>query len=134
MSYYCWWGRLVKFWLAFYHPHDIPNIHIKFDNNRSGNFGDYLSFQNAGRRQTDRQTNENLRPIFSYSRGHETLRKYESCQSPDALNYNTFSACVRELKTSHVENFITPFMQLINKDFLEEGRNWKRIVLSKLHC
>ena len=29
--------------LASYHLHDIPNLHIKFDNNQFGSFGVYLS-------------------------------------------------------------------------------------------
>ena len=32
------------------------NACIKFDNNRSGSFEEYLSNKNSGRRQTDRQT------------------------------------------------------------------------------
>ena len=54
------------------------NINIKFDDNRSGGFED-LSITNRHRqtdRQTDRQTVGNdTRPIFSYSRDHEKLRK-----------------------------------------------------------
>ena len=48
-SYHRWWGWSDKFWLAFYHLHDIRNIRTKFNNHRSGN----------------------ERPIFSYSRGQE---------------------------------------------------------------
>ena len=39
-------------------------------------------------RHTDGQTNRR-RPIFSYSKGHDLSRKYESSQSPDGLDYNT---------------------------------------------
>ena len=37
-------------WLSFYHLHDIPNAHIKFDNNQLSSFGAYLL--NKNRRQT----------------------------------------------------------------------------------
>ena len=36
------------------HLHDIPNMHTKFDNNRFGRFGDYVSNKNGY--QTGRQT------------------------------------------------------------------------------
>ena len=50
-----WWCEI---W--FYHLHDIPNVHTKFDNKRSSSFGDYLPNKNleTADRQTDRRKRE----------------------------------------------------------------------------
>ena len=56
-------GIISKVWLSFYHLiNDIHNTHIKFDNNRSSSFGDYLSNKNRHRGWTDRQTE--MRKLF----------------------------------------------------------------------
>ena len=48
---------MSKFLVAFNHLHDILNTHIiKFDNNQSSSFGDYLSNKKGYRHQTERQT------------------------------------------------------------------------------
>ena len=67
-------GCLDKFRLAFYHLHDTPKIHIKFDN-RSSNFGDCAVKIEIDDRQ---QANGNRRPLFPYSRDREKWRKPES--------------------------------------------------------
>ena len=46
----------------------------------------------------DRQTDGNGRTIFS--RGHDTLRKYDSGYSLDGLDYYIFLAYTREVKVS----------------------------------
>ena len=50
--------------VGFYRLHDIPNIHVKFDNNRVGSFGDYPSTQTA-ERATHRAMNsrENMKVV-----------------------------------------------------------------------
>ena len=93
MSSHWWWGWLDKFWLAFYHLYDIPNINTKFHNNRSSSFGDYL-FNITPIRQTD----GNGKPISSYSRGHEKSRKRKSRESTDGPDCNTSFAYAREVK------------------------------------
>ena len=45
-----------------------------------------------------RQTAGNGRPLFSYSRDHDTPRKYESRNSAGGLDYNTSLAYTREVK------------------------------------
>ena len=57
--------------------------------NRSSSFGDYVFNTKTPNRQTDRQTDGNGRLLFSYSRGHETSRKYKSAHSSDGLDYYT---------------------------------------------
>ena len=46
----------------FYHLHHIPKIHVKFDNNQFGSFGDYLS--NINRQQTTDQQMETENLFF----------------------------------------------------------------------
>ena len=45
-----------------------------------------------------KQTDGNGRPLFSYSRGHDTSKKYESGNSADGLDYYTSLAYAREVK------------------------------------
>ena len=35
-----------KILVSVYHLHDVPKIHLKCDNDRSGSFGDYSSNKN----------------------------------------------------------------------------------------
>ena len=58
--------------------------------------GEYLSNKN-GYRQTDRQT-ETGDNFFSYFRGHDMSRKYESGNSAGGLDYYTSLAYAREVK------------------------------------
>ena len=51
-SSYWWWGSSDKFSGAFDHLQDIPKKHVKFENNQSSNFRDYMSSKNWHRRQT----------------------------------------------------------------------------------
>ena len=69
---------------SLYRLQDIGNIQVKFENNRSSSFEDYLC--NRHRRQ---QTDGNWGSIFSYCRGYETLRKHRSSYSSGGRYYNT---------------------------------------------
>ena len=48
----CGWGWRDKFWLAFYHLHDIPKIQ-KFQNKQSTSFGNYSKRQTADSCKTE---------------------------------------------------------------------------------
>ena len=48
--------------------------------------------------EQDRQTDNNRRPMFSYSWGRNPLRKYENSLWPDGLDYHTSLAYAREVK------------------------------------
>ena len=54
--------------------------------------------------RTDRQTDGNGRPIFSYSRGHDLWRKYESSQSPHELDNNTSLDYTSEDENGHLSD------------------------------
>ncbi|KAJ3646331.1 hypothetical protein Zmor_023923 [Zophobas morio] len=58
--------------LSFYHLHDIPNVRIKFDNNWSSNFGNYLTNKNRHKQTTEDGQTETRDLPFSYSWGYET--------------------------------------------------------------
>ena len=85
-----WWGNVIKLLmgtirqiLGFYHLYDIPNnpnIHIKFDNNRSGSFRNYLFNKNRHRRHTDKPTEGNGRPLFVLYASWN-IEKHESSRS-----------------------------------------------------
>ena len=57
---------------------------------------------------------KNERPIYSYSRSHETFREHRSSQSSNELDYNTSLAYVLEvinLRTP-TNDFVKLFLQL----------------------
>ena len=108
MSSSCyWWG--AKFSVSFSHLDDTLNTHIKFDNNRSSSFRNYLLDT-----QNNRQTDGNGRHIFSQSRGHETLKKNESIQSPD---YNTSLAYSQKVKNTFFQ-YPLRFLPIPSNSFL----------------
>ena len=71
-------------------------VHIKFDNNRSNSFGDYLSNKHSDRRQTDRQT-ETGDLVFRSLRVTKR-RKNKSRESSNGLDYNSSLAYGQQVK------------------------------------
>ena len=69
---------------------NILNIRIKFENNQCV-VSDIMCFikiytdRQIDDKLTDRQTDGNEKPLFSYSSSHETPRKHDSSHSPDVL-------------------------------------------------
>ena len=62
------------------------------------------------------------RPIFSYCRGHETLRKHKSSQSPYGLDYNIALAYAWEVKTPRGEHKKRSERQIEKKDRKRQRR------------
>ena len=75
-------------------------IFLKFDSNRAGSFGDYVSNKNGYRRQTNDRHREQ-KTTFSYSRGPETSRKHKNGKSPDGLDYYTSLVYAQEVKNKN---------------------------------
>ena len=81
--------------LPFYRLHDIPNVHIKFDSNRSGSFQDCLIKLDTTVKQADGNGDLFFR-TFGIMKRHEI---HKNSQSPDGPFYNTSLRYARKIKT-----------------------------------